>query len=60
MVESRASYYYEIGEHVDCLDTCQKWCDATIIISEQEQVAINFTGYTSKYDEVIPLASKRI
>jgi hypothetical protein len=58
MVESRA--IFEVGEHVDCLDTFQKWCDAKVTEITPDSVRITFTGYTSKYDEVIPIDSKRI
>ena len=58
MVESRT--IFEAGEHVDCLDTFQKWCDATVTEVTPNYVKITFTGYTSKYDEVIPLDSLRI
>ena len=42
---------YTINERVDCLDTCNKWCDAKVIQLEGDKVLINFTGFTSKYDE---------
>lgn len=30
MVESSANCVYSVDEHVDCLDTVKKWCNAEI------------------------------
>jgi hypothetical protein len=31
MEEEKKSLEFEIGEHVDCLDTVKKWCNAEIV-----------------------------
>jgi len=52
---------YEIGEHVDCLDTCGKWCDATVTaIDLILGISITYTGYTSRFDETICFNSNRV
>ncbi len=60
MVESSVNTKYKVGEHVDCLDTCGKWCDATITEVQQDTLSVTFTGFTSKYNEEIPIDSTRI
>ena len=44
-----------VGEHIDCLDTLDKWCNAEIqkVDREQERVFVHYTGFHSKYDEWI-------
>lgn len=49
-----------VGEHVDCLDTINKWCNGEITNIENNSVFIHFTGFAAKYDEWIDLASGRV
>jgi hypothetical protein len=51
MVESYCPFY--VGEHVDCLDTVNKWCNAEIIKTDvaQKRVFVHYTGFSPKYDE---------
>ena len=49
-----------VGEHVDCLDTVNKWCNAEIlqVDKSQRQVYVHYTGFAQKYDEWIGFESK--
>lgn len=53
MVERRCPYY--VGEHIDCLDTVNKWLDATVasINTLEENLLVSYTGFDKKYDEWI-------
>jgi len=53
---------FSIGEHVDCLDSVNKWCNGEIVSVSNYQhsflyqkkgtcVKVHFTGWTAKYDE---------
>jgi hypothetical protein len=57
MVEKSPETYieFEKGEHVDCLDTVNKWCNAEIASVDNGSVYIHYTGFSTKYDEWINL-----
>jgi hypothetical protein len=57
MVEKSAeqSTEFQVGEHVDCLDTVSKWCNAEIASVDNGSVYIHYTGFSTKYDEWIDL-----
>ena len=42
--------FYE-GEHVDALDTINKWCNAEVRQVEGDRVFVHYTGFVAKYDE---------
>jgi len=44
-----------VGEHVDCLDTVNKWCNAEVVEVDMEarRVFVHYTGFKAKYDEWI-------
>ena len=46
-----------MGEHVDCLDTVNKWCNAEVtqVDSAEHRVHVHYTGFKAKYDEWIDL-----
>ena len=46
---------YHQGEHVDCLDTINKWCNGEIreIDCANKKVFIHYSGFAAKYDEWI-------
>ena len=46
---------FHVGEHVDCLDTVNKWCNAEVreVDAENQKVFVHFTGFVAKYDEWI-------
>lgn len=52
MVESKQCPFY-VGEHVDCLDTVSKWCNAEVlkVDSFNSKVFVHYSGFSSKYDE---------
>jgi hypothetical protein len=52
MVESSSCPFY-VGEHVDCLDTVNKWCNAEIkkLDPTNKRVFVHYTGFSAKYDE---------
>ena len=39
------------GEHVDCRDTINKWCNAEVRKIEEGRVFVHYTGFVAKYDE---------
>jgi len=62
MVESRSGVddiraasreFFVVGEHVDCLDTVNKWCNAEVLQTDAAngRVFVHYTGFASKYDE---------
>ena len=58
MVESTLPTHscpFAVNEHVDCLDTVNKWCNAEIeqIDEENGRVFVHYTGFSKKYDEWI-------
>ncbi len=54
------SQKFDVGEHVDCLDECGKWCDAKVQQITDTKVYIAYSGYSSKFDEWIEQSSPRI
>jgi len=58
MVEKASEFsYFKVGEHIDCLDTVNKWCNAevTAISTDNESLHVHYTGFSNKYDEWIDL-----
>ena len=47
---------FNIGEHVDCLDTIGKWCNAEVKEIQDGRIFVHFTGFATKYDEWISLS----
>ena len=49
-----------MGEHVDCLDTINKWCNAEVreIDQANKRVFVHFTGFAAKYDEWIECSAE--
>jgi hypothetical protein len=58
MVESTNDCPYFVGEHVDCLDSVSKWCNAEVMQIDQTKTRlfVHYTGFSSKYDEWIEYA----
>ena len=46
---------FQVGEHVDCLDTVNKWCNAEVLEVAPRKVFLHYTGFKAKYDEWIDL-----
>ena len=44
---------FNVGEHVDCLDTINKWCNAEVREVDDDRVFVHYTGFVAKYDEWI-------
>ena len=44
---------FYVGEHVDCIDTIKKWCNAEVreIDEVHGKLLVHFTGFAAKYDE---------
>lgn len=55
-----ASSKYTLNERVDCLDTIQKWCDASVIDLRPHEILVTYTGYSHKFDEWIDCDSHRV
>ena len=54
MVESKEnSCPFYLNEHVDCLDTVNKWCNAEVqkVDVANKRVLVHYTGFSAKYDE---------
>lgn len=57
MVESVAAQRwvptFYVGEHVDCIDTIKKWCNAEVreIDEANGKLFVHFTGFAAKFDE---------
>lgn len=53
--------YYK-GEHVDCLDTVKKWCNAEVKEIDQAngKLFIHYTGFNPKYDDWIEVGGPRL
>ena len=51
---------FHVGEHVDCLDTVKKWCNAEVreVDAANQKVFVHFTGFVAKYDEWISYANQ--
>ena len=49
--EEEESFY--VGEHVDALDTINKWCNAEVreVDEDNDAVFVHYTGFVAKYDE---------
>ena len=48
--EHQDECFYE-GEHIDCLDTINKWCNAEVREVEGDRIFVHYTGFVAKYDE---------
>ena len=56
MVESSETKCpFSVGEHIDCLDTVKKWCNAEVVEVDMpsKTIYVHYTGFTAKYDEWI-------
>ena len=53
MVDANELTGYCVGEHVDCLDTVNKWCNAEVREVDEDggRVFVHYTGFAAKYDE---------
>jgi len=49
-----------VGDHVDCLDSVSKWCNAEIVAKKGGRLKVHFTGWSFKYDEWLPEDSHRL
>ena len=50
----------EVGDIVDCKDQSHKWCVATVIERDGDNVKVRFKGWGSRWDDVLPITSDRI
>jgi len=48
------------GSKLDALDNVQMWYTATVVEMEGDEVKVRFDGFSSKYDESLPIISSRI
>lgn len=60
MVNKHQSEQFSIGEHIDCLDSVNKWCNAEIVAKRGPMLKVHFTGWSYKYDEWISEDSERV
>jgi hypothetical protein len=48
---------WRIGDKIDCLDTVNKWLDASIkdirFLNNTLEVLVTYTGFSTKFDEWI-------
>jgi hypothetical protein len=51
---------YRTRQLVDCLDTSNNWLESTIMEVKQDKVFIHYNGWPSRWDEWIPIDSKRL
>ena len=51
---------FEVGEHIDCLDTYDKWLNAEVVQKRNGQLKVHYSGYAFKYDEWLPQDSPRL
>lgn len=51
---------FEVGEHIDCLDTYDKWLNAEVVQKRNGQIKVHYSGFAFKYDEWLPLDSPRL
>eukprot|EP00347_Sterkiella_histriomuscorum_P002114 403369422 len=58
--EEDNQFYFELGEHVDCLDTMNKWLNAEIVAKRGNMVKIHFTGWSYNYDDWLDQTSHRL
>eukprot|EP00742_Colponemidia_sp_Colp-10_P004703 GILJ01005016.1.p1 GENE.GILJ01005016.1~~GILJ01005016.1.p1 ORF type:complete len:538 (-),score=65.74 GILJ01005016.1:200-1813(-) len=58
--EPRKDDEFSVGEHLDVLDTVNKWCNGEILELSSDKALIHYTGFASKWDEWISLTSPRL
>jgi len=51
---------FQIGEHIDCKDTVNKWLNAEVIAARNEDIKVHYSGWSAKYDEWINVRSDRL
>jgi len=51
---------FEVGEHIDCLDTYDKWLNAEVVQKRKGQLKVHYSGFAPKYDEWLPVDSPRL
>ena len=50
----------EVGDIVDCRDSSRKWCVATVIERDGDNVRVRYKGWGSRWDDTLPITSDRI
>ena len=48
---------FSSGEHVDCEDEVKQWLNAIVIGLKPNEIYITYSGWSSKFDEWIPVDS---
>eukprot|EP01083_Nonionella_stella_P103309 294895_1 len=52
---------YAIGDHIDCLDSVQKWCMGQVAaVRGETHVKVHYRGWSDKWDEWVAVDSDRI
>jgi ubiquitin C-terminal hydrolase len=51
---------YFVGNYCDALDQTKNWCIAEVIHRTDDKVKIHFEGWSSKFDEVLSIKSRRL
>ncbi|KAI9498996.1 hypothetical protein BDB00DRAFT_753869 [Zychaea mexicana] len=53
-------YGYDYMQHVQVLNLDKKWYEARLVRMSKNRVLIHYCGWIDKYDEYIPLGSRRL
>lgn len=61
-MEEEVGLTFVAGEHVDCLDTVNKWCNAEVVQVDAagSRVFVHYSGYHKKYDEWVSYADDHV
>lgn len=51
---------YFVGNYCDALDLTKNWCVAEVIDRTDDKVKVHFEGWSSKFEEVLSINSKRL
>lgn len=51
---------FAVGQNIDVLDSVNRWCNAEIIKIAGPEMYIYYTGWSSKYNEWLPIDSDRV
>jgi len=58
--EDLSERVFEVGQWIDCKDTVNKWCEASVAAIQDDMLRIHYDGWTEKWDEWIERSSSRI
>jgi len=49
-----------IGQNVDVMDTVKRWLNGEVLKVTPHEIYIHYTGWSTKFDEWLPLDSERV